>query len=53
MSGKDIQIALLKEELQELNESFKYQFGDKYLDYPEVQARLKVITDMISFYEKE
>ncbi|WP_169735808.1 hypothetical protein [Clostridium lundense] len=51
--NKNIQIALLKEELKDLQESFKYQFGDRYMDFPEVQARLSVITNMIAFYEKE
>ncbi|PRR77772.1 hypothetical protein CLLI_21600 [Clostridium liquoris] len=50
---KNIQIALLKEELEDLKESFKYQFGDRYMDFPEVRARLEVITNMIAFYEKE
>ncbi|MEW9095842.1 MAG: hypothetical protein AB2417_12245 [Clostridiaceae bacterium] len=48
---KDVKVALLKEELEELKESFKYQYGDKYMDYPEVQARLEVIINMIKFYE--
>ncbi|KAJ48983.1 hypothetical protein BD780_000654 [Clostridium tetanomorphum] len=49
---KDVKVALLKEELEELKESFKYQFGDNYMDYPEVQARLEVIKNMITFYEE-
>ncbi|GAA0719170.1 hypothetical protein GCM10008905_06840 [Clostridium malenominatum] len=48
---REIKIALLKEELKELKESFKYQYGEKYMDFPEVQARLEVITNMIKFYE--
>jgi hypothetical protein len=26
---------------------------DRYMDFPEVRARLEVITNMIAFYEKE
>lgn len=48
---KDVKVALLKEELKELEESFKYQYGENYKDFPEVVARLEVITNMIKFYE--
>lgn len=47
----EIRVALLKEELEDLKKSFEYQFGENYMNYPEVQARLEVITNMINFYE--
>lgn len=47
MDNKEVNIALLKEELEEFKESMKYQYGNKYMDYPEVKARIEVIENMI------
>ncbi|MCY6369984.1 hypothetical protein [Clostridium ganghwense] len=51
MSNKEIKIALLKEELNEFKESMKYQYGENYMDYPEVTARIEVIENMIKAVE--
>lgn len=47
MSNKEIKAALLKEELKEFKESMKYQYGENYMDYPEVTARIEVLENMI------
>ncbi|MCY6959246.1 hypothetical protein [Clostridium brassicae] len=47
MSNNEVKIALIKEELNEFKESMKYQYGDNYMDYPEVTARIEVLENMI------
>lgn len=47
MSNKEIKAALIKEELKEFKESMKYQYGENYMDYPEVTARIEVLENMI------
>ncbi|MCY6485013.1 hypothetical protein OW763_11725 [Clostridium aestuarii] len=49
MSNNEIKVALLKEELAEFKESMKYQYGENYLDYEEVRARIEVLENMIKF----
>lgn len=47
MSNKEIKAALLKEELKDFKESMKYQYGENYMDYSEVTARIEVLENMI------
>ncbi|MPN32742.1 hypothetical protein SDC9_180222 [bioreactor metagenome] len=47
MASKEIRIALLKEEIEEFKKSMEYQYGESYMDYSEVTARIKVMEDMI------
>ncbi|MCY6355571.1 hypothetical protein [Clostridium sp. ZS2-4] len=46
-NNTEIKVALLKEELKEFKESMNYQYGENYMDYPEVIARIEVIENMI------
>lgn len=52
MADKEVQILLLKEELEDFIESMKYQYGDNYMDYSEVKARIEVIENMIKILEE-
>ncbi|OFI06608.1 hypothetical protein CLOACE_09500 [Clostridium acetireducens DSM 10703] len=50
---KDIQIALLNEELNDFIESMKYQFGENYMENPDAAARIEFIKNKIAILEKE
>lgn len=47
MPDNEVKTALLKEELKEFKESMKCQYGENYMDYPEVTARIEVYENMI------
>lgn len=47
MADKEIRIALLKEQIEELKESMEYQYGEDYMDNPDVKARIEVLENMI------
>lgn len=44
---KDIKIALLKEEIIEFKKCMEVQYGEGYMDYPEVIARIEYLENMI------
>lgn len=53
MADNEVKIVLLKEELKDFKESMKYQYGEDFMDYPEVIARIEVIENMIKVLSNE
>jgi hypothetical protein len=47
MVDKEVKIALLKEEIEEFKKCMEYQYGESYMNYPEVIARIEYLENMI------
>ncbi|AEB77019.1 hypothetical protein [Clostridium botulinum] len=53
MADRETRILLKQEELNEFLESMKYQYGDNYMEYEEVKARVEFMKNVIKLLKEE
>lgn len=53
MADRETMILLKEEELKEFLESMKYQYGENYMDYEEVRARVEFMENVIKLLREE
>ncbi|KOA18570.1 hypothetical protein CLHOM_34720 [Clostridium homopropionicum DSM 5847] len=53
MASNEIKILLMEEELVEFKECMKYQYGENYMENPEVVARIEVMENMIKILKEK
>ncbi|WP_141640077.1 hypothetical protein [Clostridium novyi] len=53
MTNRETRILLKQEELKEFLESMKYQYGDNYMEYEEVKARVEFMENVIKLLKEE
>lgn len=53
MASNEIKILLMEEELVEFKECMKYQYGENYMENPEVVARIEVMENMIKILKEQ